>query len=184
MYKINTHRGFSIIEALVAITILSFVLTGATTLVNISLRTVTSFRDELTAIMLAQEGSEYVRWRRDTNRIAFTAQPDRWMDFLLTSGGNPCSGTPCYARLSTNTGNVTFTACAAAGCPPLRFNPATGLFSYETSDTIVTSFVRIIEITPISGRPEVRVRTSVRWPRRFGTGSDEVIAEELLLNWQ
>ena len=179
----KNKSGFSIIETIVAIALLMLVLTGATSLVNLSLRTITTFRDELTATMLAQEGAEYIRWKRDSNRIA-SSNPNNWMDNILVKGSAPCNGSACIAQLSTATGNVTFSKCTGGPCPPLRFNSTTGIFSYEMSGTMVTPFIRTIEVTEITTHKEVRVRSTVTWPRRFGVGVKSVVVEEILLNWQ
>ena len=187
----KTKQGFSIIETIVAIAILTLVLTGATSLVNLSLRTITTFRNELTANMLAQEGAELVRWKRDSNRINFRTQSNRWMWDILQSGGAPCNMSDCIAEVNTTTGDISFSRCNAGPCPPLRFNPTTGIFSYETSGTIVTPFVRTIQVVDLSPASppsaqdrEVRVDVTVTWQSRFSGITKTVHAKEILLNWQ
>lgn len=60
-----TTSGFTLIETLVAITIVTVAVSGAFFTANSSMVAASIARDQLTASYLAQEGIEYVRMMRD-----------------------------------------------------------------------------------------------------------------------
>ncbi len=171
-------QGFSVIEMIVAIFVLSLALTGITTLVQQSLRVGADFKDTLTAGMFAQEGVEFVRARRDSNRLSGLD----WMNGLLPA---PCGGVNgCTARIDPTNGSLSFLACPAI-CEPLRFNPASGVYSYAPG-ALPTSFVRkiqIMEVDPLDGIPEVKVTVLVTFPGLF-QNTKSIVLEEWLLDWQ
>ena len=68
-YKISTKKGFSLIEALVAISILMVGILGAFILVIRILSSTPAVQSRLIASNLTQEGVELVRQIRDTNFI-------------------------------------------------------------------------------------------------------------------
>src|SRR4051812_36397281 len=97
--KHHSQQGFSLIEALVALAILSVALVPAVLLSNSALRAASVIRDDTIAAGLAQEGIEVVRTIRDANW--FTGAPfNQGLDdgsyrvqwdsvSLMAAGGNP-----------------------------------------------------------------------------------------------
>jgi prepilin-type N-terminal cleavage/methylation domain-containing protein len=83
----KSKSGFTLIEALVAITILTLSITGAFSAANSAMRASSIARDQLTASYLAQEGIEYVRMLRDNAYLVRYAAHDAnasdnaWNDF-------------------------------------------------------------------------------------------------------
>jgi len=75
------NSGFSILEVMVALSILSIGLLGVSSLVIQNLQVQNINKNYLTASMLAQEGLELVRNQRDTNWL-------KGADWLTGSGGN------------------------------------------------------------------------------------------------
>ena len=67
-FKIK-NRGFTLIETLVAIAVLSLAITGPMVIAQKGIGSAIYARDEVTAFYLAQEAIEYIRNVRDTNRI-------------------------------------------------------------------------------------------------------------------
>src|SRR3989338_8898725 len=77
----NRKEGFTILETLVATLLLALVLTGVAGLVQGSLQIARDYKDSITAAMLAQEGMEMVRERRDKNIT--TGDSARWLEGLV-----------------------------------------------------------------------------------------------------
>lgn len=65
----STHKGFTLVETLVAITVLALALVGPFSAVENSLFGSYVARDQLVAAALAQEGVEYIRSIRDNNYL-------------------------------------------------------------------------------------------------------------------
>ncbi|MFA5942213.1 MAG: prepilin-type N-terminal cleavage/methylation domain-containing protein [Candidatus Paceibacterota bacterium] len=89
-------RGFTLVEALVAITIVTVTVSGSLFAANSALVASAISRDQLTASYLAQEGIEYVRLLRDNEYLA--AYPGNtsaaWGNFLTAISGCSSSCNP------------------------------------------------------------------------------------------
>src|ERR1700733_2610236 len=68
--KMSKNKGFTIIETLVAITILLMAIAGPLTIAEKGLTEAVSSQDQLTASYLAQDLMEYVKNVRDDNLLA------------------------------------------------------------------------------------------------------------------
>lgn len=73
--KIKNKEGFTIIETLVAITILMIAIAGPMTIAQKGLRASVQARDQITATYLAQDVMEYMKNLRDKN---YTQSSSRW----------------------------------------------------------------------------------------------------------
>lgn len=173
-------RGFTLIETLVAILLLSLMLTGASALVQQALQASSKIKNDTTALFLAQEALELVRYQRDTNRLGGVG----WMNGLrpLVGFGPPCGTVNgCIADINPTTGIVAFSECPLGGCVFLMFDPAAKMYNYSGSQT--TPYRRTIRIVDVGGlNPEVRVQVTVAWTTLFGSRS--YVWEENLLDWQ
>ncbi|TSC78817.1 MAG: Uncharacterized protein G01um101429_640 [Parcubacteria group bacterium Gr01-1014_29] len=169
-------KGFTLIETLVAILLLSLMLTGASALIQQALQASSKIKNDTTAVFLSQEAFELVRYQRDTNKLG----GNPWMDGLQP--GPPCgTANGCIARINSSTGAVTFSACGGGGCPFLMFDPTAKIYNYSGSQT--TPYQRTIKIQSVGGpNPEVRVQVTMAWTTIFGSRS--YVWEENLLDWQ
>lgn len=173
----NSHnKGFTLIETLVAVGILGLVISSVAGLLQISLRLAADYKQTLAAGMLAQEGLELVRYKRDSNRLKDASGiPTNWMNELLPT---PCQASNgCEAVMNSGTGVVTFTAYAAND---LRLDAATGIFNYTSGSP--TGFKRRIVINNLAAN-EVRVTVTVTWPGIF-TSFKTIQVQDNLLDWQ
>jgi prepilin-type N-terminal cleavage/methylation domain-containing protein len=102
----NSKRGFTLIETLVAVTILSAAVAGPMVLSIKSIGSASVSQDQLVAFYLGQEVVEYVRNVRDTNLI----KSNGWLDRLSDcKGANGSAG--CYIDVI----NDSITDCGTAG---------------------------------------------------------------------
>jgi len=83
-----SNTGFTLVETLVAITILSLAVTGSFFTANNALVAAATSRDRLTASYLAQEGIEQVRKLRDDAYLDAYRRgaTDAWANFLASPG--------------------------------------------------------------------------------------------------
>jgi type II secretory pathway pseudopilin PulG len=145
--------AFTLIETLVAISILTIAITGPLAIIAQALRSSYFARDQITAYYLAQEAIEYIRNQRDMNGLKGVDAPasEEWLDGVATDTSVPDPLDPAHSlinpyigsesdlvksnlvRTSTSTG-YTLTRCASpvgsskvnSECPPLKYNTTYG----------------------------------------------------------
>lgn len=153
--SIQNLRGFTLIETLVAISLLTVAIAAPMSLASQSLSSAFYARDQITAFYLAQEAIETVRAVRDGNALRIVQGGSA--DLL---GGIPSTqGAPFYVDTLSNT----MTPCdttPGASCPVLRNDGQ--VYRYDTGNP--TRFVRTVRATQIgNGIDEIRVSAEVRW---------------------
>lgn len=162
----NKPRGFTLVESLVAISILLIGILSSFILVTRILAQALIIQDRLTASHLAQEGIELVRQIRDTNFI----QQQTWNNGLIMGSYRVSvdSDTPRLLPLNNE--------------PVLRYDLISGIFSYDTTDR-ETNFRRRINILPYpeNNPRQIRVQSIVSWNTR-GINFN-LHAETYLFNW-
>lgn len=159
-------QGFTLVETLVAISILMVSIVGPYYSVYKAVQATYVSRDQLIATTLAQEGVEYVRNVRDTNYLG--SQP--WMTGLSAcQGGKTC--------MVDATENVAPTTCASA-CTPLYVS-SSNLYTQQVTGT-ATRFTRSVQIATVTS-DEVVVTVTVSWVNLHV--SHTITINEHLYNW-
>ena len=161
-------QGFTLIETLVAISILTVAIAGPMFTAQVSITASRSSQDELTASSLAQEGLEYVRARRDDNML--TSQS--WL-----SGLDACFATNGCTIDATNTTSGGVAACT--GICPVLYISAAYLYNQQQSGT-PTVFTRTVHITIVDDHTAI-VSVTVSWTSAHQ--SRFVNVQETLENW-
>ncbi len=169
------NKGFTIVESLVAITILVMVIIGATSAVQSGISSYIFSKDQIIAFYLAQEGFEQIRNIRDENGL----KNQDWLTGLSTNPSDPCYfGNACIVDPVVS---ATPTMCSSPGnCPMLRQDTGTGFFGYNASWPS-TIFRREIVLTQINSN-EVSILVTVNWSK--GIASRQFRARGNILNWQ
>lgn len=145
----GSSRGFTLVEVLVALTILTVGLIPAFQQATTAISLSGSIRNSLIASNLAQEGLEVVRAIRDANW--FADQPfNQGLD----------GGTPGFDYIYL----VQYDSRAPipiGSNPPLKFDSASGLYQYTTgTDTI---FHRAIYAQPDPTGASMKIVSQVSW---------------------
>lgn len=169
------NRGFTLVETLVAITVILTAIVGPLYSVQQALNASRSARDQLIASSLAQEGVEYVRAKRDGNYL-LKFQTGSTQSWLYGLDGSPdCFSTPCIVDPSQND-----VRSASAPIPPLYLSE-TGLYNQMNIGT-PTIYTRTVQLSSVGGGvPQVVVTVTVSWQTR---GQDRsVVVTERLYNW-
>ena len=148
------RKGFTLIETLVAVSLLAVAIVAPMSLTSKSLAAAYYARDQVTAFSLAQEAIESVRHVRDHN-------------ILETALGNP---TNLLSGFPSTTGdpfiidavNDAMTPCDET-CPPLRTNGL--LYSYGTGpEWEDTRFTRTVHAVFVGeSQDEIRIEVEVEW---------------------
>lgn len=157
--------GFTLVETLVAVSILSISILAGFTAVQGSLRNSSLTKDQITAFFLAQEGVEYVKNIRDENalyNLANPGSPRNWL-YGLTESGNPCFfGNVC--RIDSYAKQAVFCGTADGDCPNLNQSisgSTIGLFAY-TAGWSTSRFKRELKFQSITAN-EVYLNVRITW---------------------
>ena len=192
--KLSGFLGFTLIESLIAVSMVLVVITAVTTVAQSSIAISSDMKINMEAQFLAKEGIEYVRNIRDSQILEYKELLDtdptqaaalEWLGPLTSD----CSDVaPCYVDLSDpGLFSSDIDSCPASGCPKLRYDTQTNRYGYgATSDWETTPYVR--EITRIMFTPgggpsatEAIVTSRVWWEGR--RGYQEVVYQQSLFNW-
>ena len=181
-------RGFTFIEAMVAISLLMTSVAIAVTVIRTNILVSSITKDAVAARFLAQEGIEYTRHVRDSHLVDFEKNGnDPPIDWLGTL--EACfDGTPCIINMADPT-SVNITSCPVGGCPVLKYNETENRYGYDSgADWEETPFIREIQIThpAISCVGaiclEAIVTVKVVW-NEHGGPDKEVVYQQNLFNW-
>lgn len=167
--KHNNKRGFTLIEALVAIFIFSISLVSLLTIASRGISGTTSAANQAVAQFLAQEGIEVARNQRDSNIIAGVAAGVGIWNVLDTCEDND----PCDIEYSGNA--LTLQQCGSNSCI-LNFD--NGVYTTAAGDTTV--FARRIWTEP-ENADELRVYSQVSWQN--GTLTRSITLSTTLTAW-
>ena len=174
--KSMKNKGFTIVESLVAITILILAITGTASAIQTGISSYIFSKDQIIAFYLAQEGFEQVRSIRDENGLL----NQHWLTGLSANSSDPCYfGNACIVDPVIS--NTPIRCDSGPGnCPMLRQNVSDGFFGYDSSWP-TTIFKREIMLTQINAN-EISILMTINWSK--GVVNRQFRAKENLLNWQ
>lgn len=163
----NPPKGFSLVETMVAITILALALVGPFIAVRNALQGSYVARDQLVASMLAQEAMEYLRNVRDNNYLSGRD----WLDGFSSPVRDGCYGVspsqvcvvdPTRGDFHGDSSGM-LEADSIATAAPLRLSSA-NLYNQQavSATNNATKFTRTVVLQSLSAT-EVRVTVTVSW---------------------
>lgn len=170
-------RGFTLVESLFAIFILTFTITGLMTIVSNSLFSSRYSKDEITVNYLLQEVIDSVRNDRDTTVFI----NNNWSSFV--GHYDNCIGdSGCY--FDVNADNISRKVCIESSnlCPSLYYNENSteSFYNYTDTDKVKTNFIRKIVVKPEGDTMTVTV--TVNW-KNGGVNMSRSLSTSFL-NWQ
>ena len=176
-------RGFSLIEALVSVLILTAAITGPLSIAAQGFQGALVARDQVTAFFLAQDAVEFVQFARATNRL----NPNNY-DWLAGGTGGvvltPCVSTDGSALCYFDSMQTGVFSCGGA-CGAMKYDPSTRAYNYDTGVQTPQKFTRTVKIeTPVSGSAgEAALTVTVAWQDQ-GLLTRSVTVREHITNWQ
>ena len=173
------RNGFTLIETIVGVAILASVLLGPVTVTTASIRRTAESSDRLTALYLAQEGTELIRIIRENNILKGAAWneglPDGDYEFDFQNSA---------------------LAAGAASQPPsfigtsILFDSATGAYGYTAGSpskfTRKITVIAAIDNDPlgIPAADQMDISVVVSWQSQADLPNKTVQLQERLYNWQ
>jgi Tfp pilus assembly protein PilV len=178
MYR-NIHFrsfGFTLVETLVAVSVLVVAVAAPMTLAARSLLSAYYAKDQITAFYLAQEAIETVRNTRDQNLInrLNNGSSIDWMSGIPGTTGQ---------AFIVDARDGSMDLCIGT-CIRLNLNKIDGLYGYETgSDWQESRFRRSVRVHQVAGmdQKEVVVSVQMEWHGSFGNRTFTI--SENLYDW-
>ena len=165
----TTHAGFTLIETMVAVSVLMVALTAPLTLASQSLFASVYAKDKIVASYLAQEAVEVVREKRDNNLLKIVrGDSTEWLE-----------GVPLGQYFSVDVATDEIILCGDA-CKNTAIQHDGAFYTYVSGDA--TRFSREIMVTTFPGSDEATVTASVYW-KTGAFKKRSVIVEEQIFNW-
>jgi Tfp pilus assembly protein PilV len=192
-FQLRNRKGQSLIEALVALSLLMTALLGIETLLTRSFLLDRVTTDQTKATYLASEGIEIMKSLLDHQVYDALANPGGVAGDPDTGGWNSF----CNFTSGSNTYQVdwTTTSCplptSQSDATPIKFDATTGpyggLYGYNDSAASPSAFTRIVKVTkiidPATGfNNEIDVQSTVTWSTGVMTGQSLTL-EDHFYNW-
>lgn len=171
LYPTPSTKGFTLVETLIAITVLLTAVVGPLTIASRGLISASFARDQVSAFYLAQEAIEIIRNKRDNNALS---------GFLWLSGLEDCIGKSCIVDGTTDIDDQSTIEPCAIPCPVLREDTESGLYGYNSLWT-PSRFTRTVYMTEISPT-EANISVTISWSN--GPLSKTFTVSENILDWQ
>lgn len=178
IYKFKKqNRGFTVLESIVAIFILSLSISGAFAAVRDGLSDSAISKDEVKAFYLAQEAVEIIKNKRDSNQLSkLNGDLNTWLTGISENPSDPCYfGKVCMVDVVT----TNFVNCGDDWdtCPNLKKDPNTFLYSYGAFPE--TNFKREIKFELVrsdsfNNPVEVFVVVKIYWTKGLDRNSFEI----------
>ncbi len=179
-----TRSGFTLIETLVAITVLTLAIIAPFGAIQRVMSASNISKNEIIAASLAQEALEYVRFVRDNNYLADPStfvSGNHQLDGMNGVDGPVCTGSnKCTIDATVNPdGGSAIELCPISGCPRLYIDDTQGFYTQQTgSGKRATPFTRSVNVSPQSGYQIVTV--TITWEDH---GARTIILSETLYDW-
>jgi prepilin-type N-terminal cleavage/methylation domain-containing protein len=178
--EFRLHRGFTLLEVLIAVFLLTIGLAGVFVVITKTLSLIAASPDKLIAAYLAQEGIEIVRNIRDTNRVEAATSWDKnlplgdWQaDYTTTA----FSDDPDI--LDDECASPSYYNCKIYNPSDYLRIDVNGFYNY-TSGTEITKFTRRITISDKTAA-KMTVTVTVFWTEKGRPYNISV--QEYLYNW-
>jgi prepilin-type N-terminal cleavage/methylation domain-containing protein len=184
-------KGFTLVETLVAITILLVAIAGPFFAIQKSITAAYVARDQLVATALSQEGIEYIYALRNNNYLQSQLATPKIYSWLSGIDGttnanndnaNCFTPTGCTLDPTQQTLNLpSLVACGVTPCSPLTLNTTSIRYTQDLANP-VTKFTRKISMSSFSPSTEATITVVVSWITLGKPYS--ITTKDELYNWQ
>lgn len=190
MKTINTKKGFTLVETLIAISILMIAIASPINLAQKALSSAVLSRDQMTASFLAQDGLEAIKNLRD--QVAVRSNSTDWLgpfrdNCVCNNVDKQCSfNRPdrYYCNIDSTLEDLSGSIIGSnnAGSNPLRIETAGNSFTkYDLGAGSASKFARLINIMQTSDPNEAVVQVRVCWP--YPSCTQKVDIKDFIYNY-
>lgn len=181
---LKLKSGFTLIETLVAISILTAAIAGPLVMSIKNIGTANTSQDQLIAFYLGQEAIEYVRNVRDTNLIGkdLNAVTFDWLEGL-----DKCTTGICSIDVFKKIDEADSIISCAGTCVYLKID-GSKKYGHNGGDS---SFTRTIKITKIDSTndevdnpDEAQVDVEMKWKSKYGNKTKTMNLQDHIFNWR
>ncbi len=205
IYLKKKNKGFTILETLVAITIILIAITGPLDIIANSLKASYYSRDEVTAFYLAQEAIEYAKNQRDNNQLDDNKLYTDWLEGVKGAGSVDCLnnvGTPNQNKcmlINNSDGSYQYDQCNTNGCALMKMHDGTEIYGASPGEfnALDTNFTREVYFTKVLDKSvdvsvqdpngesdnEVIMTVNIYWSNNFGSDNKFTLTTHLF-NWK
>lgn len=169
-------KGFTLVETLVSLAILTLAVTGAFSAAQSGISSSVFSKDQVIAFYLGGEGVEQIRNLRDENAL----NSRNWLTGIASSANDPCYFSNACTVDVVNETPLEPCSGGLGTCKILQQDPVNGFYGYSSGWTN-TIFKREILITPINA-DEVSILVRVTWSKGLITRTFDI--RENIFNWQ
>lgn len=189
--NISSKKAFTLIETMVAISILLISVVGPLEIASKGLFSAMYAKEEITAFYLAQEGVELIKNVRDSNYLvdAYTATGNtNWLSKVSECVLDATHTVGCTIDPTqfSNEDDEIETCDEDDLCPPLKFDGTSGIYSYSVDPGVEESkFTRTVSIVydPITPN-EAKVVSTVAWSSSLLGNQKSTTLTATIFNWQ
>ena len=180
IHTASSQKGFTIIETLIAITVLMIAVAGPLSVASKGLLSAQISKDQMIASYLAEESMEAIKNSRDNNIVTNGNAQLFSNGSIVTSCTNTANN---YCDMSTTDPTALLTGCASLGNCPLYIDP-NGIYMHTSTGNRKSAFSRAYYITTSSGSgactntsTECQVHVIVSWNEGSIPNQVELVSE-------
>ena len=185
-YRVNPLRGFTLVESMVAISILSLAVTGPLLIAQKGVGSAIYARDQITAFYLAQEAVEYIRNVRDSNRIEEVPWLSSLGECSVVSGTERCHIDAQHSDFKTVDAITSCTGAVSNPCGKLAFykNGVDAYYGYGIGPNWTpTQYTREIFIDNRAVSNEALISVTIKWNTSLFTPERVFTVEEYIFDF-
>lgn len=179
-YIDKKQRGFTLLETLVAILVLSLSIVAPMLIASRTLVSAVAAQEQIIAVYLAQEAIEALRAVVDNDAL----EGDTWLNgFASDNGGAIPFDTEFLIDPTLVMNNAGFMKTCTGACPKINFDLSDKLYQHGTTagDNQPSIFTRTVRVSQINSN-EITVTATVTWT--LGPTTRSFTTRENLLNWR
>ncbi|PIQ91398.1 MAG: hypothetical protein COV70_03880 [Parcubacteria group bacterium CG11_big_fil_rev_8_21_14_0_20_39_22] len=189
--QLKANSGFSLVETLVAISILMIAIGGPLLIAERSLATARYSKDQITAFYLAQEAIEYIKNTRDKNVISGQQGGNvDWLSGITTNGGKCQNDSVCGIDPNAEPNKQTITCGSQNDNCRLLFNQVSNIYGHRfgsnsnpDSGWAITPFQRQVTVVEVVDDIEAKISVTVKWNPRPLVNKTFTLTESIF-NWR